>query len=106
MIPEGTIMVGDNKKSWMELCELAVQEKDPTKLMALIEEIDRLLESKEQSVRKPPSSVRISTFRPSRPPSVCSESLSMPSQAGNSHRPGLFIFLYSCSVIGTLSITR
>ena len=50
-------MVWDNKGSWMELCELAAQEKDPTKLMALIGEIDRLLESKEQPVRKPPSSV-------------------------------------------------
>ena len=50
-------MVWDNKGSWMELCELAAQEKDPTKLMALIGEIDHLLESKEQSVRKPPSSV-------------------------------------------------
>jgi hypothetical protein len=55
--PEGTTMVWDNKGSWMELCELAAQEKDPTKLMALIGEIDRLLESKEQSVSKPPSSV-------------------------------------------------
>ena len=50
-------MVWDNKESWMELCELAAQEKDPSKLMALIGEIDRLLESKEQSVRKPSSPV-------------------------------------------------
>jgi hypothetical protein len=55
--PEGTTMVWDNKESWMQLCESAVQEKDPTKLMALIGEIERLLESKEQSVRKPSSSV-------------------------------------------------
>jgi hypothetical protein len=41
----------------MELCELAAQEKDPTKLMALIGEIERLLEAKEQSVRKAPGSV-------------------------------------------------
>jgi hypothetical protein len=50
-------MVWDKRESWMELCELAAQEKDPTKLIALIAEIDRLLESKEQSVRKTPSSV-------------------------------------------------
>ena len=50
-------MVWDNKESWMELCQLAAQEKDPMKLMALIGEIDRLLESKERSVRKPPTSV-------------------------------------------------
>ena len=49
-------MVWDNKESWMELCELAAQEKDPTKLMALIGEIDRLLQSKEQRVTKAPSS--------------------------------------------------
>jgi hypothetical protein len=41
-------MVWDNKENWMELCELAAQEKDPTKLMALIGEIDRLLETKQQ----------------------------------------------------------
>jgi hypothetical protein len=50
-------MIWDKKESWMELCELAAQEKDPTKLMALIGEIDRLLESKQQYVRKAPSSV-------------------------------------------------
>jgi len=50
-------MVWDDKDSWMELCELAVQEKDPAKLMALIGEIDRLLETKEQSARKSASSV-------------------------------------------------
>jgi hypothetical protein len=48
-------MVWDKKESWMELC--TAQEKDPTKLMALIGEIERLLESKEQSVRKAPSSL-------------------------------------------------
>jgi hypothetical protein len=49
-------MVWDKKESWMELCELAAQEKDPNKLMALVGEIDRLLETKKQAVRKPPSS--------------------------------------------------
>jgi hypothetical protein len=34
-------------ESWLELCELAAQEKDPTKLMALIAEIDRLLAADE-----------------------------------------------------------
>ncbi|HSY65939.1 MAG TPA: hypothetical protein VK829_15170 [Terriglobales bacterium] len=41
----------------MELCELASQEKDPAKLMTLIGEITRLLESKEQSVKKVPGSM-------------------------------------------------
>jgi hypothetical protein len=49
-------MAWDKKESWMELCELAAQEKDPTKLMALIGEIDRLLQSKEQRVSKAPNS--------------------------------------------------
>jgi hypothetical protein len=57
LIPEGTVMVWDNKESWMELCELAAQEKDPTKLMALIGEIDRLLEAKQQRVTKAPDLV-------------------------------------------------
>jgi len=41
----------------MELCELAAQEKDPKKLMALIGEIDRLLEAKHQCVAKAPDLV-------------------------------------------------
>jgi hypothetical protein len=49
-------MAWDRKESWVELCELAAQEKDPAKLMVLIGEIDRLLESKEQRVIKAPSS--------------------------------------------------
>jgi hypothetical protein len=52
--PWRTVMAWDKKESWMELCELAAQEEDPTKLMALIAEIDRLLATKEQ---KAPSSV-------------------------------------------------
>jgi hypothetical protein len=50
-------MIWDRKESWIEVYELAAQEKDPTKLLALIGEIDRLLESREQRVAKAPSSV-------------------------------------------------
>jgi hypothetical protein len=46
------VMVWEKKESWMELCELAAQEKDQKKLMALIAEIDRLLQAKHQSVAK------------------------------------------------------
>jgi hypothetical protein len=53
----GTIMNWDRKESWIELCELAAQERDPTKLLELIGEIDRLLESREQRLAKAPSSV-------------------------------------------------
>jgi hypothetical protein len=55
LIPEGTTMVWDNKESWMQLCELAAQEKDPVKLMALIAEIERLLETKQQRVTRAPA---------------------------------------------------
>ena len=48
-------MVWDKKESWMEPCELAAQEKDPRKLMALIREINRLLEAKHQCVAAPGS---------------------------------------------------
>ena len=51
------VMIWDKKESWMELCELAAQEKDPAKLMTLIGEITRLLESKEQRVKKVPGSI-------------------------------------------------
>jgi hypothetical protein len=45
-------MVWDSKENWMELCQLAAQEKDPAKLMVLIGEIERLLELKEQRLEK------------------------------------------------------
>ncbi len=45
-------MLGDRKKEeWLQLCEQAVNEQDPQKLMALIAEINRLLEVKEQRLR-------------------------------------------------------
>ena len=55
LIPEGTTMVWDNKETWMQLCELAAQERDPVKLMALIAQIDRLLETKQQRVTRAPA---------------------------------------------------
>jgi len=45
-------MVGDEKERWMELCELAAKEQDPAKLMALVTEINRILESKEQRLKQ------------------------------------------------------
>jgi len=36
-----------DKEKWMELCERAAEEQDPDKLMALVKEIDRLLQEKE-----------------------------------------------------------
>jgi hypothetical protein len=44
-------MVGDEKERWIELCELATKEQDPVKLMDLVAEINRILESKEQRLK-------------------------------------------------------
>ena len=38
-------------EKWLELCAKATKEQDPQKLMALVEEINRLLEAKDL---KPP----------------------------------------------------
>jgi hypothetical protein len=45
-------MQGDTKERWRELCEQATVEQDTQKLMALIAEINRLLEEKEQRLKK------------------------------------------------------
>jgi hypothetical protein len=41
----------ENHEKWMELCALASKEQDPAKLLALAQEISRLLEEKEQRVK-------------------------------------------------------
>jgi hypothetical protein len=48
---ESTIMNGENKERWMRLCELASKEQDPDKLMQLVQEITRLLEERELSLK-------------------------------------------------------
>jgi len=40
-------MIGKNKERWQELCEQAEIEQNPDKLIALIREINRLLEEKQ-----------------------------------------------------------
>jgi len=44
---------GETKEQWLQLCELAAVEKDPQKLMAIVKEINRLLQEKEQRLRQP-----------------------------------------------------
>ncbi len=39
-----------NTERWMELCELAAKEPDPNKLLALTQEIARLLDEKRNRV--------------------------------------------------------
>lgn len=41
-------MQGEQKERWMQLCALAAVEQDPAKLIALVKEINRLLEEKER----------------------------------------------------------
>lgn len=40
-----------NKEEWLRLCELAVVEKDPEKLLSLCQSISRLLEEKESAMK-------------------------------------------------------
>ena len=40
-------MEGDIKERWQELCEIATKEQDPAKMLALVQEINRLLEEKQ-----------------------------------------------------------
>lgn len=40
------------QEAWVELCRAAMHEKDPDKLLKLTEEINRLLEEREQRLRQ------------------------------------------------------
>jgi hypothetical protein len=48
----GGVMQSQMKERWLLLCEQATTEQDPTKLMALIEEVNRLLEAEENRRRE------------------------------------------------------
>jgi hypothetical protein len=43
-------MTGETRKRWMEFCEQAAIEQDPNKLIALVEEINRLLQEKQDRI--------------------------------------------------------
>ena len=45
-------MEGPTKERWVELCELAAKEQDRDKLLVLVREINRLLEEKEERLKK------------------------------------------------------
>lgn len=45
-------MKGANKERWHYLCEQAAIEQDPDRLLELIKEINRLLEEKEQRLKR------------------------------------------------------
>jgi hypothetical protein len=44
-------MQGKVKEQWVQLCEQAAVEQDSTKLMALVREIARMLDEKEQRLK-------------------------------------------------------
>lgn len=44
----------ENKESWRLLCEQAVNERDPEKLVVLVKEINDLLEEKERRLKDSP----------------------------------------------------
>jgi hypothetical protein len=49
-------MAEDAQKNWQELCREAIDEKDPDKLMAIVTELNRVLEGQEnKKVAKSPS---------------------------------------------------
>jgi hypothetical protein len=43
-------MQGKEKERWLELCEQASTEKDPKQLSVLVQEIDRLLQEKQDQL--------------------------------------------------------
>lgn len=45
-------MKGETRERWRTLCQQAQTEQDPDKLMIIIEEINRLLDEKEQRLRQ------------------------------------------------------
>lgn len=45
-------MQGEERERWEQLCRLAADEQDPNRLMELIEEINRLLEEKEERLKR------------------------------------------------------
>ena len=40
-------MLGQRRERWMELCELAAKEQDPEKLLKLVQQINQMLEEKQ-----------------------------------------------------------
>ena len=45
-------MQNETKELWYQLCRLAAIEQDPDKLLALVTQIDRLLEEKQERLRQ------------------------------------------------------
>ena len=48
----GTLVQGEIKERWMQLCEMAATEQASEKLLEIVTEINRLLEEKEQRLSR------------------------------------------------------
>jgi hypothetical protein len=55
---------GEKAEQWRALCEQAAVEQDPQKLMQLTEQINRLLEEKEQQLRQQHASTDTARLSP------------------------------------------
>ncbi len=53
-------MKGEVKERWIQLCEQAAVEQDPERLIGLVQEIDRMLEEKEQRLLRERSARTVS----------------------------------------------
>jgi len=61
----GTLVQGEVKEQWIRLCEMTAAEQDSEKLLAIVKEINRLLEEKEQRLSKlRPTEAKTTTPRP------------------------------------------
>jgi hypothetical protein len=49
---ENTVVRGETREKWQELCAKAAEEQDPDRLLELIAEINRLLEAKEERLKR------------------------------------------------------
>ena len=43
-------MIGDNKERWQELCEQAAKEEDSAELLAIVREINDLIDAKHNRI--------------------------------------------------------
>jgi len=55
-------MQGPTKERWLELCEQASKEQDSQKLLALMQEINRLLAEKQDRLMSAPKNVKSSSL--------------------------------------------
>lgn len=62
-------MKGQTKEHWMELCEQAATEQDPERLLQLINEINRMLDQKQERLKR--GSAQTYSQKRSKPDNAC-----------------------------------